>query len=242
MGESNNLKVEVFETAADVAAAAADLFASLIKEAIALRGHAFVALSGGSTPEAMYRLLAQPSRAAAIDGSKTVLFLGDERMVPTDDPRSNYGMIQGSAPRMSRFVMPVQTTLGDAALAAADYESTLRVAVKDTRRLDLVLLGLGEDGHTASLFPGMSSLKEQEHWVVASPAGTLPPPVDRVTLTLPVINAARNVVFLVTGKKKTNILQRVMNGEEGLPAAIVHPTDGELYWLIDKAAKGDANS
>ncbi|MGE5617794.1 MAG: 6-phosphogluconolactonase [Sphingomonadaceae bacterium] len=125
---------------------------------------------------------------------------------------------------------------GDEAAPGDSEPRHLSGGSAETPRFDLVLLGLGSDGHTASLFPGHSAVEEQVRWVVATPSGRLPPPVDRVTLTLPVINAARAVLFLVAGADKAPVLRQVLAGEASLPASLVRPSDGELYWLVDEAA------
>lgn len=232
----------------DLAAHAADLIAQAAQAAIRARGRAMVALAGGSTPKKTYSVLAQPARRIRIDWARTFLFLGDERFVPPDDPSSNFAMVQQtllapvSAPAGHAF--PVPTQLGTAAAAAAAYATTLTAAFgigdrADPPRFDLILLGLGEDGHTASLFPGAASLSVTDRWVVASPPGPLPPPVERITLTFPVLNAAREIVFLVSGQNKAETLRDVLEGKPGReqpPAVRVRPEDGTLTWLVDEAA------
>jgi 6-phosphogluconolactonase len=240
--------VRILENVADLAANAADLLVRAAQDAIRARGRAMLALAGGSTPQMTYGLLAQPDRRGRIDWPHTYLFLGDERFVPRDDPASNFAMVQRtlltpvSLPPGHAF--PVPTQLGTAAAAAAEYAATLAKAFVmgdrlDPPRFDLILLGLGEDGHTASLFPGAASLWVTDRWVVAAPPGTLPPLVERITLTFPVLNAAREVVFLVSGQNKAEALHDVLEGHPSRmerPAAWVRPADGALTWLIDRAA------
>jgi 6-phosphogluconolactonase len=234
----------------DLAAHAADLIAQAAQAAIRARGRAMLALAGGSTPKKTYSALAQPACRIRIDWARTFLFLGDERFVPPDDPSSNFAMVRQtllapvSAPAGHAF--PVPTQLRTAAAAAAAYAATLTEAfgIGDRGgppRFDLILLGLGEDGHTASLFPGAASLSVTDRWVVASPPGTLPPPVERITLTFPVLNAARAIAFLVSGQNKAEALRDVLEGQpsrEQRPAVWVRPEDGTLTWLVDEAAAG----
>jgi 6-phosphogluconolactonase len=232
----------------DVAARAAERIIRAAGEAVARRGRFLVALAGGSTPEKTYMRLAQPELLRQLDWSRTHIFFGDERFVPADDPRSNYAMahrtLLHSAPVPANQVFPVATNLDSAEQAAAAYDSVLKAAfgATDQRhppRFDLILLGLGDDGHTASLVPHAAALSVEDRWVVFTPPGTLPPPVDRITLTYPVLNAARQVLFLVSGEKKAAALREVLEGHPGreqCPAVGVHPSDGALAWLVDEAA------
>ncbi len=178
--------------------------AEYAQEAVRERGRFTLVLAGGSTPEKTYRLLAEPAQAAMVAWPKTFVFFGDERFVPPDDPRSNFGMARSAllahVPIPAGQVFPVPTDRPTAAEAAAAYTRRLgEVFAAAPRgpppRFDLILLGLGEDGHTASLFPGAAALAVRDTWVTWSPPGTLPPPVDRVTMTYPVLNAARQVLF-----------------------------------------------
>jgi 6-phosphogluconolactonase len=231
-----------FEAAEQVLRAAAD--------AIDQRGKFTLALSGGSTPEATYNLLAEPQRQARLDWTKTYLFFGDERFVAPDDTRSNYLLAARSmlskVPAPIDRVFPIPTDRPTPADSAADYARTLAQAFAvppdgPPPQFDLILLGLGDDGHTASLFPHAGSLNEQKAWVTWSPPGVLPPPVDRVTMTYPVLNAARRVLFLVAGGRKAPVVRDVLEGQPQpweRPAAGVRPTDGSLLWLLDAAAAG----
>ena len=240
--------MRILKDSDDLAAQAADLFVRATQDAIRARGRAMVALAGGSTPQMTYVLLTQPARRSRIDWAHTYLFFGDERFVPPDDPSSNFAMVQRtllapvSLPPGHAF--PVPTQLETAAAAAAAYAAMLTKAFgmgdsRDPPRFDLILLGLGEDGHTVSLFPGAAALGVADRWVVASPPGTLPPPVERITLTFPVLNAAREIEFLVSGQSKAEALHGVLEGRpnrEQLPAARIRPVDGTLIWLVDEAA------
>ena len=240
--------VTIFEDSDQLAMHAADLITRADREAVRVRGRAMLALAGGSTPEKTYRLLAQPARRSRIDWAHTYLFFGDERFVRPDDPYSNFAMVQRTllAPLSvpAGHVFPVPTQLETAAAAAAEYAAKLAKVFgigerHDPPRFDLILLGLGEDGHTASLFPGAASLWVTDRWVVASPPGTLPPLVERITLTFPVVNAAREIMVLVSGQNKAEALHDVLEGRptcEKRPAACIRPVDGTLTWLVDAAA------
>ncbi|MBC8448967.1 MAG: 6-phosphogluconolactonase [Chloroflexi bacterium] len=236
-GEQLN-EFRVYEDAAGLATAAAENFVVLAREAIAARGRFLVALAGGSTPRAAYELLATEPFAASVDWTRVHLFWGDERCVPPDHPDSNYRMARetlldrvqipaANVHRMRCELAPQQ--------AAAAYERELEKALGEDGRFDLILLGLGTDGHTASLFPGAAALGERERRVLAVYVEKLK--AWRVTLTLPVINTARHVIFLVSGTSKAETLARV-RASEPLPAGLVQPVAGRLLWLLDKDANG----
>jgi 6-phosphogluconolactonase len=215
---------------------AADRFMALARSAIATRGRFTVALSGGSTPQLLYELLAtQP-----IEWEHVHFFWGDERCVPPDHVDSNYGMTQRSL--LSHADIPKQNVHRlkgelDPAQAAQQYEDELRVILGSRPHFDLILLGMGTDAHTASLFPGTSALHEQKRWVVAHYVGKLQ--ATRLTLTLPIINDAANVIFLIAGSDKAAALRSVWHGPhdpDRFPAQSVVPTTGRLIWLVDQAA------
>jgi len=238
----------IFKDCGDLAVHAADRITQAARGASRGRGRAMLALAGGSTPEKTYRVLAEPARRSRIDWAHTYLFFGDERFVPPDDPSSNFAMVQRTllAPISvpAGHAVPVPTQLGTADAAAGEYAATLAKAFgtggsPDPPRFDLILLGLGEDGHMASLFPGAVSLWVTDRWVVASPPGTLPPPVDRITLTFPLLNAAREILFLASGQHKAEALHDVLEGQpspEERPAMGVCPVDGILTWFVDEVA------
>jgi 6-phosphogluconolactonase len=248
MTQPAKAQVVVCPDAEALAERAADRIVEAAGRAVAERGRFTMALAGGSTPEKAYALLARPPRVERIDWQKAYLFFGDERFVPHDDPRSNCAMSRRSllaaAPIPANHVFAIPTDRPSPADSAADYTRTLAAFFRmapgqGVPRFDLILLGMGDDGHTASLFPGRPAIHEQSAWVTSSPPGVLPPPVDRVTLTFPVLNAAREVLFLVTGEKKAEPLRQVIDGGaavERFPAAGVRPSDGELVWLLDDAA------
>jgi 6-phosphogluconolactonase len=241
-------EVVICPDAGQLAAQAADRILQAAEQAIGARGRFTLVLSGGSTPEKTYTLLAQPDRSARLDWSRTYLFFGDERFVPHDDPRSNCHMatrsLIGKAPIPAGHFIPIPTDTGSPAEGATRYAHTLAdffgLAIDGPPPpFDLVLLGLGDDGHTASLFPGRPALLEQKAWVTASPPGVLPPPVDRVTFTFPALNAARAALFLVAGAGKAAVVQEVLEGGAGVdraPAAGVRPINGTLTWMLDEAA------
>ncbi|MFO0875629.1 MAG: 6-phosphogluconolactonase [Phycisphaerales bacterium] len=235
-----------------VACAAVERIVAAASAAIAARGRFTIALAGGSTPEATYRRLADPRHSARIDWTRTLVFMGDERVVPFDDPRSNFGMASRTLlahvpiPRQNVFPVDLPGHGGDddARRAAAGYAAILAKTLHASPdgpppALDLIMLGLGDDGHTASLFPGAASLAERRLWVTWSHAGTLPPPVDRVTFTYPTLDAAREVMFLVAGEKKSSVVAEVLGGRAdpgARPSAAVRPTHGALAWILDEGA------
>lgn len=235
-------QIETLPSPSAVAETAAHLFVAAAAEAIAARGQFTVALSGGSTPEALYRWLAQPEHAAQVDWPRTQVFFGDERSVPPEDARSNWGKAQetllGHVPLPTENLHRIPGELSPEE-GAARYERELaeHFGPDGVPRFDLVLLGMGDDGHTASLFPGMAALDERERWAAATDVPEyVRPYVPRVTLTFPVLNAARRVLFLVTGKGKAAGAAEVLSGNSTLPAARVRPTDGALIWLLDADA------
>jgi 6-phosphogluconolactonase len=239
--------VEVLADPAAVCREAARRFLSLADKAARLRGRFTAALSGGSTPRALYELLASPETSslgppAAWD--RVHVFWGDERYVPPDHPDSNYRMAREAllsrVPIPPDQVHPIPTGPADPAEAAAAYEATLRSALgvpDGWPRFDLVLLGLGPDAHTASLFPGSAALHDAEHLVAANWVKQFL--AYRITLTYPVINHAACVLFLVCGGEKTAALRAVWHGPRDLerfPAQGVLPDGGQLVWLVDRAA------
>lgn len=227
-----------------VAAATADVIIAAGQNAIRRRGRFMFALSGGSTPLAVCPLLVVPPRVRMLDWTKVVFFFGDERAVPPDDPRSNYHTAQRALldylPRMTMAqVHRMHGEADDLDAAAADYEADLRTTfgVADPAKrpqFDLIWLGMGADGHTASLFPGSAALSERRRLVVANWAPG--PATWRMTLTYPVLNAARHAMFVATGAEKAGALAAIRSGEEDLPAAQVCAR--RTTWLVDRPAAG----
>ena len=218
--------------------AAAEVFVRRFEAATTRRGHFTVALAGGSTPRALYRLLATETVSAAVDWSVVHVFWGDERCVPPDHDESNYRMARLAL--LDHVPIPLLNihrprAEDDPQQAAAAYDADLRAffAARGGAGFDLVLLGMGDDGHTASLFPGTAALDEQSRLFVANQV----PQLDtwRLTLTFPALNAADCALFLVTGAGKAAMLRSVLEGPDDYPAAQVDPA-GELLWLVDAAA------
>lgn len=201
-----------------------------------------VCLSGGSTPRRLYGLLAQPPLARRFPWGRVHWFWGDERCVPHDHPASNYGMVREAlllrAPIPAANVHPIATEGRSPAQAAAAYEATLQrlygaeEIARERPLFDVTLLGIGEDGHTASLFPGAPALEERRRWVVAVD-GARPEP--RITLAFPILNSSRDVAFLASGEAKRAIVRRAQAGDRALPAARILPA-GRLHWFTDRAA------
>lgn len=207
------------------------------RQSIAARGQFSIALSGGSTPKALYQLLAMPEWKSRIEWDKCLVFFGDERAVAPDDSLSNFKMAsEALLNHVNARVFRMKAERDDLENAANDYQNSLQ---DNCDALDLVLLGLGDDGHTASLFPGSPQLLEAEKWVTATPVASLEPHVRRLTLTFPAINSARRVWFLASGAGKAERLNQVLNGArdvQNLPAQGVAPRNGELKWFLDEAA------
>jgi 6-phosphogluconolactonase len=238
-----------------VVATDADALARMAAERLLARaqqanGRAAICLTGGSSPQRLYRNLADEPYRSALPWDRIHWFIGDERFVPPDDARSNMGVarrmfLDDLAPAAT--IHPVGTDAGDPDTAARRYEAELKAfygaARLDPSRplFDLVLMGLGEDGHTASLFPGASALQEHTRWAVGVAEAKLEPFVPRITLTFPTLAASREMLFLVPDAKKRDVLARVLRGEN-LPAAHAR-SDGDLVWLVAHAAlpnSGDA--
>ena len=225
-----------------MARGAAERFVELGQAAIDARGCFSVGLAGGSTPKRTYELLASEAYREQLNWSKVHIFFGDERCVPPDHSESNYRMANEAL--ISRVSIPPPNVhringLGDAVANASLYEDELRTFFNPASwpRFDLVLLGMGDDGHTASLFPGTKALVEPRAWVVANWVEKFG--AFRITLTAPAINHAANIVFLVSGTSKAERLSEVLRGARDptkLPSQLIQPERGSLEWLVDKAA------
>src|SRR5437868_6121078 len=242
--------IRVLEDLADVAGAAADEFVVRAKRAINHRGRFTVALSGGSTPKTMHTILAERStkNPKLVDWSRVQVLFGDERHVPPDHPDSNFGMARDTL--LSKVPIPaanihrMRCENPDAAKAAEEYDREL-VKVFQLKggeqlpRFDLIFLGMGPDGHTASLFPGTTAVHELKKRVVSNWVPKFN--TWRVTFTRPVINQAECVLLMVSGKDKAQPLAEVMGqgSPDVYPVKYVQPTHGELIWLVDKAAAGN---
>jgi len=233
-----------------VAAEAARRWVEIAQQSVSERGSFSVALSGGSTPGLLYTLLAEDSWKSQTPWDKTYVFWGDERRVPASHPDSNYRMAREALlekvgiPPENVFRMPSE------GLATGDghsYENVIRthfnLAYGEWPRFDLILLGLGADGHTASIFPGSRAVSDLSNMVLVYSVPRLD--MERITLTVPVLNHARNILFLVTGNEKSAILAQVIvekRRTSRYPAQAVQPSDGNLVWLVDKAASADLKS
>ena len=226
--------------------AAAGEFVALARDAVERRGRFTVALSGGSTPRGVYALLASPERRAEVDWDRVEFFWGDERAVPPDHPDSNYKMafdalLESLAMSPAR-VHRIRAELADLEEAARDYQLEIArvfgvAPAAPPPAFDLILLGMGPDGHTASLFPYSEALPERRRWVVSHYVARLG--ARRVTLTPPILNRARDIRLLVAGADKAPTLHEVLEGPrdpERLPVQLVAPESGRLVWLVDQAA------
>ncbi len=246
MARAVKVTYKVWQTTAEVAAAAAEMFASVTAAAVRARGVARVAVSGGGTPKAMFALLADPSAPffARVPWEKLDLFWVDERSVPPTDSESNYGaanqLMLEKVPLKPAQIHRMEGEL-DPEVAASRYEAVLRTAFRlegaETPVFDLILLGIGDDGHTASLFPHTEALHELSRLVVANHV----PQKDtwRITLTQTVINRGREVAFLIEGAAKAQILHEVLQGPydpESKPSQLIRPNSGNLTLLLDAAA------
>jgi 6-phosphogluconolactonase len=242
----------VLPTPEALAEDAAQRFARAARDAVRSHGEFVVALSGGATPRGLYARLAAPPYASTVPWSGVQVLWGDERCVAPDQAASNYRMVREALlDHVPIRAKNVHRMHGEdvPALAAQAYEGTLRTVLRTPSgppreapggRIDLVLLGLGDDGHTASLFPGAVDVPGDESWAVARYHG--PSSLWRITLTPAVINAAVEVLFLIAGEGKAAIVRRVLEGPrrpQELPAQLIAPVSGRAFWLLDAAAAGD---
>lgn len=249
--QSVNSTIQTFADPNSLAHAAVVRFVQLAQEAIEARDQFTVALSGGSTPKALYALLATEPWQNQISWDQVHLFWGDERHVPPNDSSSNFRMTQeqllSKVPIPPENVYRIQAENPNANAAAAEYERDLKqffqLGEHQFPRFDLVMLGMGANGHTASLFPGTAAVHEQTRLVVAPWVEELK--TDRITLTPPVINNAAEIIFFVTGSDKAAMLKTVLEGAyqpDRFPAQVIRPTQGKLVWMIDQAAAGSLST
>ena len=237
--------VRIFSDRAEMAAAAAEHFTEVIAKALAENGEASVAAAGGSTPKVLYELLAGEEYRERINWRKMLVAIGDERDVPPDDERSNFRMVNRS------LLLPLdvsddnivkwETADGKPEQIAERFEHSLKTAFGlgsgKVPRFDLIMLGIGADGHTASLFPDTKALSESERIAAANYVPQLGE--RRFTITFPVINNAKNVMFLVAGADKAEAIKRIIEdtgNDDPLPASLVRPTDGTVTWFLDRDA------
>ncbi|CAN5190263.1 6-phosphogluconolactonase [soil metagenome] len=236
-------KVEVSETATELVEHIAKKFSELAAKAIKENGRFIVSVSGGSTPKALYERLAQPPYVGGIKWADVIFFLGDERCVPHDHPDSNFKMIDEAL--FSKIAIPesnVFRTVGqseDPEVSALSYDEDLRRVFRtlegEVPRFDLILLGLGPDGHTASLFPESKALKITDRLYVSNFVEKLNS--QRITMTYPLIDEAKVVIFLVSGDSKAQILKEVLEQpDKQYPSQSITPRSGNLFWYVDRAA------
>lgn len=237
-------QVRIFATPEHVSHAAAENFCRIGSQAIRDRGRFVVALSGGSTPRGFHHATVRDF-ATQLPWQNVFFFWSDERHVPLTDPESNYRManetLLSKLPIPPGNVFPIPAEMPDAGEAARFYEQALESFFRPTAgsipRFDLILLGMGPDGHTASLFPGTTALEEKQHWVVANWVAKFS--TFRITFTYPLLNHAANVMFLVTGADKAPMVEKALKDPTAnLPCQRVKPVDGELVWFLDQAAAG----
>jgi 6-phosphogluconolactonase len=239
MTDAASTESRVFENAGTLAQGVAEWLCRLAQ---ASDGDFAICLSGGSTPRRLYETLATPAIAARFPWQRTQWFWGDERFVPQDHPDSNYRMTREAllsrVPIPGDNIHPVPTEGLSPEQAAAAYETILKrfygadLLVPDRPLFDVALLGIGENGHTASLFPGQPALQETRRWAVAA-AGAKSEP--RITLTYPALNSSRDVAFLATGEGKREMVARAQAGDRTIPAGMIRPV-GRLHWFMDRAA------
>jgi 6-phosphogluconolactonase len=243
-----NTQVRILPDATAIARRTAQKFVEAAAAAVKEKGYFRVALAGGSTPKALYALLVNdPALRAQVPWDKMQVFFGDERHVGPDHPASNFRMVTeamiSKSPLKPAQVTRIKGEYQDANQAAREYELAIRsyfkLADSEFPRFDLVLLGMGSEGHTASLFPGTKALHEKQRIAVSNWVGKLL--VERITLTASAINNAAHVIFMVTGADKapalTAVLERVYEPDQ-LPAQLIRPANGTLLWLVDTAAGG----
>jgi 6-phosphogluconolactonase len=243
MPVDSSVEIRILTTPQELFAAAAETVAQLAAEAVEDRDRFTIALSGGSTPKNLFTLLATNARTS-LPWDRMFFFWSDERHVPPTDPDSNYRMADeamlSKVPVPAENVFRFQAENPDAAAVAEAYEETIRKFFQQESGIpsfDLILLGMGPDGHTASLFPGTDALQEKSRLVAANWVEKLK--TSRLTFTLPLLNAARNVMFLVSGTDKAAMLKTVLEEDvpgEQYPAKLVRPTAGKLIWTLDRAA------
>ncbi|PIE33614.1 6-phosphogluconolactonase [candidate division KSB3 bacterium] len=241
-------EIQRFQSLDELSVTSAEYICQIAQQAVAEHGHFTMALSGGNTPRTLYELLAQEPYIHTIPWSETHLFWGDERAVPVEHPDSNAAMVSQALikhiPIPLHNVYRIPTEGNTPEEAAAHYESLLHEMlpvfassphIPGIPVFDLILLGLGKDGHTASLFPDSPVLNESSRWVSATPVPSMQPPVRRITLTFPVLNAAKVVLFLVSGQEKHEIVNTIIEHPDQArslyPAAHVRP-EGILRWFI----------
>lgn len=239
--KSANMIIHKFENLDEINHAVAELFVQVARRAISEKDQFSVALTGGSSPVQLYRILAGVPYSEQVNWGKVFVFWGDERWVPLDDSRSNarmaYETLLDHVPIPKEQVFPMWEEGKEPEQFAREYENQLKRVLGENGVFDLILLGMGEDGHTASLFPGTRVLEEKKDWVRAYYLA--PQQMYRITLTAPLINRAKEIVFLTHGENKAPVLKEILEGETNYhqyPAQLIAPPEGEVSWFVDNAA------
>ncbi len=235
--------IQIYNTTEEINTAAADLFTTAAQDAIAKRGKFTAVLTGGSSPAGIYKLLASDAYKNKIDWSKVYIFWGDERWVPLNDDLSNakmsYAALLSHVPIPSENIFEMYKDGVRPEDYAVTYEQSIRKILGEEGKFDFIFLGMGDDGHTASLFPGEAVLNEQNKWVDAY--FLAPQNMHRITLTAPLINKAEKIIVVTFGEKKAHALKEVTKGEYNpslYPTQLIKPVSGELVFLVDKSAAG----
>lgn len=233
--------IQIEKDPAKLGKVAAELFVESALKAIQEKGKFNVALTGGSSPVKLYRLLAEDHYKNQLDWSKVYVFWGDERWVPLDDEQSNAGMayqnLLDHVPVPAENIFPMWAAGITPEARAGEYEGYLKKELGESGVFDLILLGMGDDGHCASLFPHTEVLKEKDKWVEGYFLKSKD--IHRITLTAPLINKAKKIVFFVFGENKSKALYEVLEGERNpqeYPSQMIQPENGALVWLVDEAA------
>ncbi|MFD1257787.1 6-phosphogluconolactonase [Mucilaginibacter terrae] len=235
------MMIRIFKNANELSAAAAEIFVQAARDAIAAKGSFTVALTGGSSPIKLYQLLATPVYSEQIDWANVYVFWCDERWVAMEDDRSNAKMafetLLNFVDIPARQIYPMYDAVQKPEEFAAQYQQEIKNIVGADGAFDLILLGMGDDGHTASLFPGTEVLNEQEKWVAAYYLEAQD--MYRITLTAPLINCAKQLVVITFGEKKIHALHEVLEGTYNpalYPSQLLKPIDGQLLFLTDEVA------
>lgn len=235
--------IQIYNNTEEINTTAADLFVAEAQKAIAQKGQFSAVLTGGSSPAGIYKLLASDDYKNKIDWSKVFIFWGDERWVPLNDDLSNakmsYATLLSHVPIPAENIFEMYADGVEPEDYAVTYEKAIKKVLGDEGKFDLILLGMGDDGHTASLFPGQAVLEEQNKWVDAYYLE--PQKMYRITLTAPIINKANKIVVIAFGEKKAPALKEVTTGTYNpalYPMQLIKPVSGELLFLVDKSAAG----
>lgn len=235
--------IQIYNTIEEINVKAATIFTEAAQKAIAEKGQFTAVLTGGSSPAGIYKLLASDAYKTKIDWSKVFIFWGDERWVPLNDDLSNakmsYATLLSHVPIPSENIFEMYQDGVTPEDYAITYEQTIRKILGEEGKFDLILLGMGDDGHTASLFPGQAVLEEQNKWVDAYYLE--PQKMHRITLTAPLINKAEKIIVIAFGEKKAHALKEVTTGDYNpsmYPMQLIKPVSGQILFLVDKSAAG----